>query len=235
MITEKVIKDSSCYVGGKRYRFDDASMSRIMEHAKNGMFIISAMRNGMPFGKKYADFTDTEKERYRNAIAITKRLERDLVEMGFGYVPSLGGYIEEDEKTGKNVDVDEFSFIVPKPKDMSYEEFVKKAAILMNKYGQNSVMVGGIPFIANGQIRYLTPEKVNEVNEFAEPDDTYKINPDMNFSNVKFYKEVDPEKRPYYTAPKKMGGKNFVFDEESKRIIGRTVAASNLQYQPKIF
>lgn len=76
-------------------------------------------------------------------------------------------------------------------------------------------MIGGIPEIANGQVRYLQPSSANSIE--------WEINPDMEFSNVHVYREIDREKRPYYTDPKKLGGRNIVFDSMSKRNLSSIV------------
>ena len=61
------------------------------------------------------------------------------------------------------VDVNEFSFIVPRRNNqMSNKEFVKFAVSLAKKYDQNSVLIAGIPEISNGQIRYLKPDELLE-------------------------------------------------------------------------
>ena len=98
---------------------------------------------------------------------------------------------------------------------MDNKAFVETAVNLGKKYKQKSIMIGGIPEIANGQVRYLQPSSENDIE--------WEIDPDMNFSNVHIHKEIDREQRPYYTAPKKMGGRNIVFDSMSKRNLSSIV------------
>lgn len=198
------------------YHFSDTSMNRVLEHMKNGAFAISAMTEGLPVGKTYDEFTESEKQLYKTAVERTRELRNDLRAAGFGYISALGGYkYDPDENRNEPVDAQEFSFIVPKPKDMDDKTFVETAVNLGKKYEQKSIMIGGIPEIANGQVRYLQPSNANAIE--------WEINPDMEFSNVHVYKEIDREKRPYYTAPKKMGGRNIVFDSMSKRNLSSIV------------
>lgn len=202
-------RDNDYLVGDKYYYFNDSTMSRILEHAKNGMFVISAMRGGFPVGKSFEEFTPKEREKYTEDKALTKQLENDIKAAGFGYIPSVGGFNEEAEN-GDTVDVNEFSFIVPKSNSkMSNEEFVELAVRLAKKYDQNSVLIAGIPEIANGQIRYVNPAEFIDVN--------WDGNKEPDFTETKVYREPDTKERPYYTAPKKLGGRNFVFDSVSQR------------------
>lgn len=198
------------------YHFSDASMNRVLEHMKNGAFAISAMTEGLPVGKTYNNFTEREKQLYKTAVERTRELQNDLRAAGLGYISAIGGYrYEPDENRSEPIDAQEFSFIVPKPKDMDDKTFVETAVNLGKKYKQKSIMIGGIPEIANGQVRYLQPSSENDIE--------WEIDPDMNFSNVHVYKEIDREQRPYYTAPKKMGGRNIVFDSMSKRNLSAIV------------
>lgn len=202
-------RDNDYLVGDKYYYFNDSTMSRILEHAKNGMFVISAMRGGFPVGKSFEEFTPKEREKYMEDKALTKQLENDIKAAGLGYIPSVGGFNEEAEN-GDTADVNEFSFIVPKGNSkMSNEEFVELAVSLAKKYDQNSVLIAGIPEIANGQIRYVNPA------EFVTVEWEGRKEPD--FTETKVYREPDTKERPYYTAPKKLGGRNFVFDSVSQR------------------
>lgn len=202
-------RDNDYLVGDKYYYFNDSTMSRILEHAKNGMFVISAMRGGFPVGKSFEEFTPKEREKYTEDKALTKQLENDIKAAGLGYIPSVGGFNEEAEN-GDTVDVNEFSFIVPKGNSkMSNEEFVELAVRLAKKYDQNSVLIAGIPEIANGQIRYVNPAEFIDVN--------WESNKEPDFTETKVYREPDTKERPYYTAPKKLGGRNFVFDSVSQR------------------
>lgn len=196
----KVVYDS--------YHFSDASMNRILEHAKDGVFMISAMTNKLPVGKTYSNFTEEEKKEYKIAVERTEQLKKDLQEAGLGYISAIGGYRYENPEK-KEIDAQEFSFIVPKPKNMDDKTFVYLAVMLAKKYGQETVMIGGIPEIEEGQIRYLKPGDEYNID--------WEIDPNMKFSEAHVYREIDREKRPYYTAPKKMGGRNIVFDSMSKR------------------
>lgn len=208
-------KDNDYSVGDRYYYFNDSTMSRILEHAKNGMFVISAMRGGFPIGKSFEEFTPKEREKYKADKALTKQLEEDIKAAGLGYIPSVGGFKEKNDD-GETVDVNEFSFIVPhRNNQMSDKEFVEFAASLAEKYDQNSVLIAGIPEIANGQIRYIAP------SEFADIDWDVEQKPD--FTETKVYREPDTKERPYYTAPKKLGGRNFVFDSVSQRNMSHIV------------
>ena len=201
--------DNDYLVGDKYYYFNDSTMSRILEHAKNGMFVISAMRGGFPAGKSFEEFTPEEQQKYKADKALTEQLENDIRAAGLGYIPSVGGFSEK-KKNDELVDVNEFSFIVPRRNnEMTNKEFVEFAVSLAKKYKQDSVLVAGIPEISNGQIRYIKPD------EFFDIDWEHNKKPD--FTETKVYRELNTKERPYYTAPKKLGGRNFVFDSVSQR------------------
>ena len=208
-------KDNDYRIGERAYYFNDSTMSRILEHAKNGMFIISAMKGGFPIGKSFDEFTPAEKEKYKADKALTKQLENDIKAAGLGYIPSVGGFNEKNDND-ETVDVNEFSFIIPRRNNqMSNKEFVEFAVGLAKKYDQNSVLIAGIPEIANGQIRYIAP------SEFVNIDWDAEQKPD--FTETKVYRNLNTEERPYYTAPKKLGGRNFVFDSVSQRNMSHIV------------
>lgn len=209
-----------CYIAGEAYRFGDTSMSRILEHMENDAFIISAMRKGLPVGKTFEEFTPEEKAKYRNDVALTKQLKEDIRSKGLGFIPSLGGFIENEDDPERRIDVNEFSFIVPKPTNMDNKTFVEIAVALAKKYEQQSVAIGGIPEIDNGQVRYLRPG--DEVNI------DWSIDPDYMFSKTKVYEKRDLKNRPYYTNPKKLGERNFVFSEDSIRKLSNTIAIANI-------
>ena len=216
----KANTDNDYFINGACYRFTDSTMSRILEHAQNGMFIISAMKGGFPIGKTFEEFTQAEKEKYLADKEKTNQLRKDIQAAGFGFIPSLGGF-KENEGTPDEIDVNEFSFIVPKGnKNISNKDFVEFAVSLAKRYNQDSVLIAGIPEIANGQIRYLSPGDFTNI-EWGD-----EIKPD--FTNTKVYRETDPTKRPYYTAPKKLGGRNFVFDSVSMRHMGNIVGVHHV-------
>ena len=157
----------------------------------------------------------TKREKYKADKALTEQLENDIKAAGLGYIPLVGGFKETNDD-GEMVDVNEFSFIVPRRNNqMSNKDFVKFAVSLAKKYNQNSVLIAGIPEISNGQIRYLKPD------EFVNIDWEQTKKPD--FTETKVYREPDTEKRPYYTAPRKLGGRNFVFDSVSQRNMSHIV------------
>lgn len=206
-----------------KYRFTDTSMNRILEHVKNGAFMISAMRSGFPIGKSFEEFTPEEKEKYVSDKKLTEELKKDIRAAGLGYIASLGGY-KENEGSSDEINVNEFSFVVPyNSAVMSRKEFVEFAIALAKKYRQDSVAIAGIPEIANGQIRYLTPAASIDVewDNVASGD----------FSGVKVYRETDPNTRPYYTAPKKMGGRNIVFDSTSMNILNTIAGVHSIAGQ----
>lgn len=216
----KLTKDRDYRIGEKSYYFNDSAMSRILEHAQNGMFIISAMKGGFPIGKSFDEFTNDEKEKYFANKELTKQLENDIKAAGLGYIPAVGGY-NEDAENGETVDVNEFSFIVPRGNSqMSNKEFVEFAVSLAKKYDQDSVLIAGIPEIANGQIRYI-PQ-----NEYLNID--WGSNREDDFTNTKVYRNLNTKERPYYTAPRKMGGRNFVFDSVSQRNMSYIVGIHNV-------
>lgn len=210
------IRDSDGFwVENVKYRFTDATMNRILEHIENGAFIISAMRSGFPIGKTFEEFTPKEKEKYISDKQKTEELKKDIRAAGLGYIASLGGF-KENEGTTEEVNVNEFSFIVPRnPKIMSNKEFVEFAVSLAKKYDQDAIAVAGIPEIANGQIHLLSPHAILDIE--------WGVDKEGDFSEAKVYRNIETEKRPYYTAPKKMGGRNFVFDSTSKNFLNTIV------------
>lgn len=138
---------------------NESNFSRMLTHIDNGYCFISASRN---------ENTDQE-----NAEA-TDRLAYDIRSLGMGYIPILGGFIEnkgmEDE-----TEVTERSFIVPQPKDISDIEFFDAMIELCRKYNQDSVLLsmpgfcdfgyydknGNLDF-SPGENLILTDEKVGE-------------------------------------------------------------------------
>ena len=106
-------------------QFNESNWGRILQHIDNGCMMISACRG--------------ERSEEENAKK-TDELAEDIRSENLGYIRILGGYIEnkgtEDEK-----EVTEESFFVPKPKDMSDEDFFNIAIDLCKKYNQDSVLI----------------------------------------------------------------------------------------------
>lgn len=205
----KIEKDNGFYTGNGKFRLGDVSMSRILEHSRNGMFTISAMKGGIPTGKKYNEFTPEEKTRYIENLKRSENLARDLRAADLGFISSVGGY-RETEDDGSEVDITEFSFIVPYNRSkMSRKEFVQIGLDLAKKYDQNTIAVAGIPEIANGQVKFLQSDTLL--------DDIWGTDIKSDFSKAVYPKELNIGERPYYTNPNALGERNFVFDSASKR------------------
>lgn len=213
-----------CKIGDTYHIVDLSSMSRIEQHAKNGMVGISAMRGGMPVDKTYEEFTPEEKAKYQEDVKITKELERDIRALGYGFIKTLGGFIETDENTGKYVNANEFSFLIPYDPNGRFNpvDFVIEFAHLADQYGQQSILVAGFPWIADGQARYISTtyamDLINNKEEILK-----QIDENFEFSKTHYNKELNREERPYYTQIPKLGGRNFTFDSESKQNLSKIV------------
>lgn len=136
-ITYDVINLNDAYY----FRLDDSSITRVLNHSKNGMMIISA------FIPRY---------NIKENINRSKQLENDIRSKGLGFISSLGGYKYENEDE-ENLSVDELSYIVPfnKNSNMTEKEFIEFAIELCKKYNQESVLVSGFEQLENGNPVYL--------------------------------------------------------------------------------
>ena len=103
----------------------ESNWGRINQHISNGCMMISACR-----GER------TEEEN----IEKTDELAKDIRSNGLCFIRILGGYIE-NKGTDREQEVTEESFVVPKNKDMSDEEFFEIAIELCKKYNQDSVLI----------------------------------------------------------------------------------------------
>lgn len=212
-----------CKIGDTYHVVDLSSMSRIEQHAKNGMVGISAMRGGMPVDKTYEEFTPEEKAKYQADVKITEELEKDIRALGYGFIKTLGGFVEEKDDGGY-INANELSFLIPYNPNGRLDpvDFVIEFAHLADQYGQESILVAGFPWIANGQARYISTRNamdlINSKKEILE-----KIDKDFEFSKTEYHKELNREERPYYTQIPKLGGRNFTFDSESKQNLSKIV------------
>lgn len=110
------------YVFGKRAV--ESNLGRVMKWAKSGSVTISACR-----GDK------TTKENLKR----TEDLILDLKELGYGYIPLFGQYVEEE-----NGLVTEYSFLVPYPnknREESFEDMISALQVLGDKYDQECILV----------------------------------------------------------------------------------------------
>ena len=160
--------------------FKDSSnpLNRMIQHFNEGCMIIGAERH--------------ERSPEENA-QLSRELEQDLRARGLGYRPSLGGYVEnlgEDEETR----VEETSFLIPKPADMSNGEFLEIGLELGKKYSQESILVS-LPSINNGKPSYVLTTGANAGTI------------DMDFDKFHITKPSDQ----YYTKEKRHG-KSITFD-----------------------
>ena len=219
MLLMKDNKNSRLKFGNEFYAIRDIEPNRFFYHNQNGMFIISAMTQPIPIGKKYSEFSPDEKEAMKIGLARTKELQKDIRKEGLGYISTLGGYPYHNENLDEVYDANEFSMIVPRnPKLFDEEEFVELAIELCKKYDQEAILVAGISFIDNGQARYLKPGEESK----------YMIDPDFKFKSLHTTKEFDPEKRPYYTRLKQGGKETFTYSTDSKSIVLDEESTKNL-------
>ena len=99
------------------------NINRIMEHAKVGSLTLSACR------EEYS-----HKENLERTISLIK----DLKKLGYGYIPLVGQYVEEDSQ------ISEYSFLFPFPnknKEETFDEMVTNLQVLADRYGQESILV----------------------------------------------------------------------------------------------
>lgn len=122
------------------FDMDDSSnnMSRILNYQKTGAMIISAQR----------DENSTEEN-----IENTKQLEKDIRSKGLGFRPCVGGFIENKD-TPDESEVEEISFMIPKPQNWGDSEFLQFGLELCKKYNQESILVI-LPSINNGNPVYM--------------------------------------------------------------------------------
>lgn len=195
---DKKFKEIFCF--DSYWKLRDASINRLLKHNEKGVAIISAMRGGIPFRKKYEDFTEEEKKTFVENVRKTEELKKKIRQKGFGYIQTLGGFRESREDEPGEVDVREYSLVVPyRPELMTEEEFLNTIAGWMKEYNQDNFIVAGLVSINNGQPAILDPKK----------------NISMYFTNVDKYENLDIENRPYYTQLNK-NEQNIVYTADSK-------------------
>lgn len=155
-------------------------MSRILTNLKKGACIIGAMRS---------EYDDKEN------LIRTENLENDLKQLGLGYRPSVGGFIENKD-TKDEVEVEELSFIVPLNNKFTEEEFLKTMMNLASKYDQESILVS-LPSFNEGKACYVTPS--GDI--------------DMSFDRIGL-----PKNPTYYTKPIKHNTPKFEFSDSKYNI-----------------
>lgn len=198
------------------FRIHDSSLGRLGQHLGNGIVIISAMRGGFPIGKTYEQFTADEREKYKENLRRTEELKKDIRALGYGYIPTIGGYPESVENEDRKINVNEFSFAVPyKQGVLDEQEFVDTMVDLALKYEQDSILVSGFDWYENGQARLLLTKEREPLKE--------KLEKGVDVGNLHYHEETDVEERPYYTRLKKGNERNFVFDAKSKKLLSKYI------------
>lgn len=166
---------------GKNYAFLKDSgndMSRILTMFKRGGAIVSAMRKD-----KYSDDENIER---------CEMLEKELRQKGFGYRPSVGGYVQQ-QGSPDELAVEELSFIVPyRPEQMSEKEFFDTMVDLCKEWEQESVLIC-LPSFNDGKACYINSN--GEV--------------DMSFDKIGL-----PKNPTYYTKPIKHNTPKFELQTE---------------------
>ena len=155
-------------------------MSRILTNLKNGACIIGAMRS---------ECDDKEN------LKRTELLELDLKNLGLGYRPSIGGFVENKD-TPDEVEVEELSFIVPYNNKFTQQEFLNMMLRLCNKYSQESILIS-LPEFNDGKACYV------------------KGDGEIDFS---FNKIGLPKNPTYYTKPIKHNTPKFEFSDSTYNI-----------------
>lgn len=150
----------------KAIELSEASLSHIIGKKHDGYFIISACRGnnnddnwvthelfdklGGTDSKEFKSLSKDEQHKYLdnnywNNIK-TKELMRDLHDLGYGFVPTYGGFKEKSPSNSEGTDVFEKSFFVPfQLKDADNKEGFEKMKsdiiALGKKYRQESVAI----------------------------------------------------------------------------------------------
>ena len=186
-------------------RFDESSLSRVLQHCKNGFMAISSDRGEL----KHEDGTKYTDEELAKANAENrKKLENDLRRNGLGYISTLGGYGELLPNGDRRFVDDEQSKFVPYPGEdkMSFDQFRKFGIELAKKYQQDSVLIAEPVKDKDGNTVGLNAAYWEHPNE---NDWNYKQG-DLKFTNIGFDKMPD-----YYSKLKKgsHAGRKFNFKE----------------------
>ena len=121
-ITETI---NTAFLRSDNVSINESNWSRLYYHKNNGCFMISAYRN-----------ENTEEINKKK----TDELAKELKAKGLGFIRVLGGFIE-NKGTENEIEVVEESFFVPKPKNVSDEEFFDIAIELCRTYNQDSVLI----------------------------------------------------------------------------------------------
>ena len=124
--TQKVLKH------GELYAIKESGLFRIKRHSENGFFTISAFRGADKDGNVIS---------YKDNMARTKKLEADIKSAGLGFIQLYGGWVEKDEKTGEDRQVEEVSLFVPYKDGYDVKKFVALAEKLAKKYDQEGYIV----------------------------------------------------------------------------------------------
>ena len=217
MIFLKIAKENPNIVQlpGFTFNIKDSSISRLIQHSKTGLAILSATRAiTLSKNKAFDDYTEEEKNDYYEAFKKSKELEQDLRSLGLGYIPTLGGYgldvsTENDKEVIKHLD--ELSYAIPyKPNIMTEPQFFDAILKLGKKYNQESVLIA-LPSYNNGNPTYVEP---------INPPDLWNNSMSFDKNETTAY---DPNQDIYYTELRKKGrpvpeevktGKGIIFGGE---------------------
>lgn len=102
----------------------ESNLSRIAKHVGSGLVTLSACRQSL-----------TEDENLKRSELLVAELRK----LGYGYIPLVGSYIEEE--TGEPAT--EHSFLIPYPnkRELSFEEMVFELQVVANSFNQDSILV----------------------------------------------------------------------------------------------
>lgn len=110
----------------------ESSLSNIaIRYRDNGFIIVGAERGHY--------FAEENKQRTCTLRNILKQLHADK---NIRYVPLRVGFLETNAETQKVTLVEEYCFLIPKPVDMQWQEFLDIGKTLMNKFEQEAILVG---------------------------------------------------------------------------------------------
>lgn len=132
---ERIIKEAQqdCVIDlYSRNMIVESSLSNIAIRYRDSGFIIVGAERG--------DYSAEEnKQRTCTLRNILKQLHADK---NIRYVPLRIGFLETNAETQKVTLVEEYCFLIPKPADMQWQEFLDIGKTLMNKFEQEAILVG---------------------------------------------------------------------------------------------
>lgn len=180
---------------GMSWKINESGLSRIKRHSENGFFTVSAFRD------KYT---------FKENVARHNQMKNDIKSKGLGFIELLGGWVERDETTGEDREVEEFSLFVPYKPGFDKKEFAKFARELSDKYEQE------------GYILCDPDEK--EITLYDRGD----ITKGDSYREIKKGPFKVSQMADYYSKLKKGGQKNIKYVFEGVRVPSNHISAMSM-------